>query len=152
MAEFNPVPSTPDVGAVSSGNTPKPTRPGAWQIWLALAVAIAGPLIYTACLGQAYLRSSGLPLYVGLGLGSIWALVLAVRHRRWWVRTVTAVIVITTVGLTILFNQPTPAPTGFASLTLAPDFTLPDEHGQPVSLKAELSRGPVHLVFYRGHW
>ena len=34
----------------------------------------------------------------------------------------------------------------------APDFTLPDAAGQPVSLAALLASGPVVLVFYRGNW
>jgi len=34
----------------------------------------------------------------------------------------------------------------------APDFTLPDAAGQPVSLAALLATGPVVLVFYRGNW
>ncbi len=34
----------------------------------------------------------------------------------------------------------------------APQFTLQDQNGQAVSLQGMLSRGPVLLVFYRGHW
>lgn len=34
----------------------------------------------------------------------------------------------------------------------APNFTLPDAAGQPVSLAALLAAGPVVLVFYRGNW
>ncbi len=34
----------------------------------------------------------------------------------------------------------------------APDFTLPDASGQPVSLAAFRERTPVVLVFYRGYW
>ena len=34
----------------------------------------------------------------------------------------------------------------------APNFTLPDASGQPVSLAALLAAGPVVLVFYRGNW
>jgi len=34
----------------------------------------------------------------------------------------------------------------------APDFTLPDQHGRPVSLAALRARGPVVAVFYRGAW
>jgi peroxiredoxin len=34
----------------------------------------------------------------------------------------------------------------------APDFTLPDHSGTPVSLSETLREGPVLLVFYRGHW
>jgi cytochrome oxidase Cu insertion factor (SCO1/SenC/PrrC family) len=34
----------------------------------------------------------------------------------------------------------------------APTFTLPDHNGQPVELAKLRERGPVVLVFYRGHW
>jgi peroxiredoxin len=34
----------------------------------------------------------------------------------------------------------------------APDFTLPDQHGRPVSLSGLLKQGPVVLTFYRGGW
>jgi hypothetical protein len=34
----------------------------------------------------------------------------------------------------------------------APDFTLPNVAGQPVSLSALRARGPVVLSFYRGRW
>ena len=34
----------------------------------------------------------------------------------------------------------------------APDFTLPDAQGQPVTLTTLLAAGPVVLVFYRGNW
>ena len=34
----------------------------------------------------------------------------------------------------------------------APDFTLPDAHGEPVTLSALLAKGPAVLAFYRGSW
>ena len=34
----------------------------------------------------------------------------------------------------------------------APDFTLPDAYGEPVSLSALLAHGSVVLTFYRGDW
>src|SRR5260370_10215512 len=34
----------------------------------------------------------------------------------------------------------------------APDFTLPDALGQPVTLSALLKQGPVVVAFYRGEW
>ena len=34
----------------------------------------------------------------------------------------------------------------------APDFTLPDASGSPVSLTSFRERTPVVLVFYRGYW
>ncbi|MGB5716490.1 MAG: redoxin domain-containing protein, partial [Gammaproteobacteria bacterium] len=35
---------------------------------------------------------------------------------------------------------------------IAPDFTLPNVTGQPVSLYEVLKRGPVVVSFYRGGW
>ena len=34
----------------------------------------------------------------------------------------------------------------------APDFTLPNAHGMPVTLSEQLAKGPVVLSFYRGAW
>jgi len=33
-----------------------------------------------------------------------------------------------------------------------PDFTLPRAGGGTVSLEGALQRGPVAIIFYRGHW
>ncbi len=35
---------------------------------------------------------------------------------------------------------------------VAPEFTLPDPDGNPVSSKAHLARGPLVVTFYRGVW
>lgn len=35
---------------------------------------------------------------------------------------------------------------------LAPDFSVVDKDGSPVTLEALRRRGPVVLIFYRGHW
>ncbi|MDO6804689.1 peroxiredoxin-like family protein, partial [Wenyingzhuangia sp. 1_MG-2023] len=34
----------------------------------------------------------------------------------------------------------------------APDFSLPNASGEPVSLAAMLANGPVVIAFYRGSW
>jgi peroxiredoxin len=39
-----------------------------------------------------------------------------------------------------------------ASGDAAPDFTLPNARGVPVTLSKLLAKGPVVLVFYRGGW
>ncbi len=47
------------------------------------------------------------------------------------------------------------AQTGPKGLNLndkAPEFNAPDQNGKMVSLKNELKKGPVVLVFYRGQW
>lgn len=35
---------------------------------------------------------------------------------------------------------------------MAPEFSLPDQHGTPVRLADRLAHGPVVLVFFRGGW
>lgn len=44
------------------------------------------------------------------------------------------------------------APASLATEAAAPDFQLPAHDGRVISLATELARGPVVLVFYRGHW
>lgn len=34
----------------------------------------------------------------------------------------------------------------------APDFSLPNPDGKPVTLKDYTARGPVVVIFYRGYW
>ena len=41
---------------------------------------------------------------------------------------------------------------GLAVGERAPEFTLPNQRGEPVRLSDRLSRGPVVLSFYRGVW
>ncbi len=36
--------------------------------------------------------------------------------------------------------------------SIAPELTLPNEAGQPVSLAGLRARGPVVVSFYRGRW
>ncbi len=42
--------------------------------------------------------------------------------------------------------------TPVAEEQLAPDFALPDEQGHTHALADLRAKGPVVLVFYRGHW
>ena len=39
-----------------------------------------------------------------------------------------------------------------SSLTTAPEFELPTQKGDAVSLSSLLERGPVLLAFHRGTW
>ena len=43
-------------------------------------------------------------------------------------------------------------PTTFKVGDQAPDFTLPDAAGRPVTLADYRGQKPVVLVFYRGYW
>ncbi len=60
------------------------------------------------------------------------------------VLTVFAVLVFSAIGQTI--------PEGLSLNQRAPDFAARDQFGQMVSLKDELKKGAVVILFYRGQW
>ena len=55
---------------------------------------------------------------------------------------------VTSCGYWYLETRSAPA----ATEQQAPDFTLPNQDGTPVSLGSLLEQGPAIVVFYRGHW
>lgn len=102
---------------------------------------------------QPFLRSSGVPIWIGAaaGLASSW---LGWRNSRWLARVVVilnvALVAFVTFSFFVAFQLP--AAPQLAKLERAPEFTLPDPTGNPVSLQRQLKTGPVLLVFYRGSW
>lgn len=54
-------------------------------------------------------------------------------------------------SLTVLMKLP-PAEAMARTADTLPDFTLPNQDGVPVTLSSYKGKGPVLLVFYRGHW
>lgn len=50
----------------------------------------------------------------------------------------------------VVFSQN--GPKGLNLNDQAPDFNAKDQNGKSISLKKELKKGPVVLVFYRGQW
>lgn len=125
-----------------------------WPIWIMLILTLAGPLVYMSFMKNPWVRSTGAPMFAIMALGAAGGLVVAVRSRKRWVGAIAGVNVLA-LGFMLFgffYMSRLPADPAFAALTTAPDFTLPDESGTPVSLSGELAKGPVHLVFYRGHW
>jgi cytochrome oxidase Cu insertion factor (SCO1/SenC/PrrC family) len=89
-----------------------------------------------------------------MAAGSAAGVVAARRDTRAWIHGLgvlnVALLLGFVVALFVAFDLPQPA--GVTELTLAPDFTLPDHRGQPVTLSEAWAQGPVLLVFYRGFW
>jgi hypothetical protein len=119
---------------------------------LASLVALAlAPFGWGWTLDQPFLRSTGLVAWVCIALALFLALSAARGDRRGWVRAIAGLqLAVVPLSIWAFF--------GFARLPAtnlperAPDFTLPDQDGRPVTLSHELARGPVLLVFFRGHW
>ena len=51
-----------------------------------------------------------------------------------------------------LTDAPQACETAYREGDVAPDFTLPDQFGHPVSLAQQLKKGPLVLLFVRGGW
>lgn len=132
-----------------------PPRTGcATRAWLGFALAAAGVAAYVLLLGERFLRVSGVaafaPLAVGLGMS-----LLAWRRAPGWATRIAAFL---TVGLAVAFSwvffvvARLPAPSTFERLDVAPDFTLAAGADRSFHLADEVERGPLLLVFFRGHW
>ena len=122
--------------------------------FLSLLLVVAGPFAYMASLENPLMRSTGLPAFALMAVGVVVGLVSAFSRPGRWPRVSAGLAM----ALTALFafgffvGMHIPDSPQFAAVDAAPDFTLPDQTGKPVSLRQELAKGPVLLVFYRGHW
>ena len=136
-----------------------------WMPLVSMAVALAfGIGSYAALTSSgklpAGLRDDPWPMEVIAGAATLVALglaVLAYRQRRLRVvATVCAALAAASTALFLMivhvssYRLPAP-PVELAMGTPAPEFTLPDEAGRPVTLTS-LHDHPTLLVFYRGFW
>ena len=118
---------------------------------LSLVVLVLAPLSWGWTIDRPFLRSSGLTAWILIAVALVLALSAARSDRRLWVRAVAGLQLVALVLSCWAFFV-------FARLPethlpeRAPDFTLPDQDGRPVTFSVELRKGPVLLVFFRGHW
>jgi ferric-dicitrate binding protein FerR (iron transport regulator) len=128
------------------------TRRGGLAV-LSLALLVAAPLSWWWTIDQPFLRRTGATAWVGIALAITLALISARVDRRRWVRAVALVqlsaLGVFAWGFLVVARLPL---TTVEAQEKAPDFTLPDSRGHGVTLSEELARGPVLLVFFRGHW
>jgi len=119
-----------------------------------LALVVVAPVAYVPLMSNATARATGWPAFVVAGLGIALAGWAAARDARKRTRACAVLAVLVTAAWTWLFfgAMRLPPSDTLAKLTTAPDFTLPDELGHPISLRDARARGPVLLVFYRGWW
>jgi hypothetical protein len=119
-----------------------------------LLLLFAGPAVYMLLIDFPLMHATGAPAFALMAAGVAAGLVAAVRDRRIWVRLVCTVDILLLALWTYMFYgwSTLPQPTRLDQLSTAPDFTLPDHTGTPVTLSNALANGPVLLVFYRGHW
>lgn len=130
---------------------PAPVPRHTYRALLSLVVLVLAPLSWVWGIDRPFLRATGLTAWVLLAGALLLALSAARRDRRAWIRGIAglqlAALLLALWGFFVFARMPaTRVP------ERAPDFTLPDQDGRPVTLSAELQKGPVLLVFFRGHW
>ena len=122
---------------------------------LGAALVLLGAFTYVPLLDVPWIRSTAAPNLAAMILGTALGILGAVRiRRRWpWILAVgeSMVTLLFIGGIFGLLRLPA-TPDALPVRAAAPDFTLPDQDGDPVALSSFRGRGPVLLVFYRGFW
>ena len=125
--------------------------PALLSVVLSLA-AIAGYIVF---LRVALVRNHPELYLVAFAVATVIAGVATWRAARWpnFVALGLSVVLLILGGVFNFVLAKIPAaPTVLHVGEPAPDFTLPDASGSPVSLASFRDRTPVVLVFYRGYW
>ena len=140
---------------MSDGAEPAPARTGAprrtWRAVLSLVALVLAPFSWWWTVDQPLLRATGLTAWALLAV-AVWLAASAARvDRRVWVRGVALLQLAAAAFALWAYFVHSRLPVAVTP-ERAPDFTLPDQDGRPVTLARELAAGPVLLVFYRGHW
>ena len=122
---------------------------------IGVALVLIGGISYWFLMDVPWIRSAAIPNTVLIVVG------LALCGAALWQQrsglTIAAAILGGLVGggflisLFVLMQLPPPE-RNWSGRDEAPDFTLPNQDGRPVTLSSFRGRGPVLLVFYRGHW
>jgi hypothetical protein len=128
-----------------------------WLVAASLLLSLAALPAYVLMLRIPFVRNHPEGYVLAFALAGALAVVALVRaRRRRWPAWIALGLATGLLGLGGWFNfsvaRVTGTPVAVAVGRPAPDFTLPDAAGKPVSLGELRGKKPVVLVFYRGHW
>ncbi len=127
---------------------------GRGKALLSLLLVFGGGMVYMALLTVPWVRSTGVPTFILMGIGLLLGVFAWRQDRRVVSRLIVGLDVVLVgifVGYFFVFAR-LPEVAGVNPGELAPQFTATDHHGEQVALADALRQGPVLLVFYRGHW
>lgn len=121
---------------------------------ISLLLVLAGPPLYAATMENRLARSTAWPTLALMTVGTVLGFVAAARRSGRWPKVVAGINVTLLALIVVAFFvlMRLPRSEQFADASTAPDFSLSDHNGRQVNLRQELAKGPVLLVFYRGHW
>jgi hypothetical protein len=126
-------------------------RPRFTLALLGAACAILAPVAYMATVSTPVGGRTGWAMFTTIAAGLTLVLAALLSDRRKRTIAAAALAAFFALAWTAMFFIALKTPPTSA-LATAPDFTLLDEGGHPVSLAQERAKGPVLLVFYRGWW
>jgi hypothetical protein len=124
---------------------------------LGVLVAIGAAAAYVLLLRVAVVRNhpEGYVIAFALATGLSALAVARAQTPRWpaWLALgFTSLVLIAGAWFNFVFTRVPDIPTALRVGEPAPDFSLPDASGRPVTLADYRGQKPVVLVFYRGYW
>ena len=124
---------------------------------LSSLVAIAAVAAYILLFRVALVRNHPEAYLVAFAVAAALAVLALVRAqgRRWpaWIALAfSGLVLIGGAWFNFVAAQVPDTPTALRVGERAPDFTLPDASGRPVTLADYRGKKPVVIVFYRGYW
>ena len=122
---------------------------------LSAAVAVGAIAVYVLLFRVAAVRNHPEGYVVGFAVATALAALALARARRWYAWLALGLSTLLLLGgawFNFVAARVPLTPTVLRVGEPAPDFTLPDAAGRPVSLADYRGRKAVVLVFYRGYW
>ena len=122
---------------------------------VSLAVSLGSIVGYFVFLHVPTVRNHPALYLAGLALGTVIAAAATWRTPRWpnlAALGVSAALLVLGGYFNFVFSRLPASTTTLRVGEAAPDFTLPDATGKPVTLSSFRDGAPVVLVFYRGYW
>jgi len=122
-----------------------------------VAVAIGAVAAYLLLFRVAIIRNHPEGYVIAFALATALAALAVARaqRRRWpaWLALgFTGLLLVAGAWFNFVAARVPATPTALHLGERAPDFTLPDATGRPLSLAEYRGRKPVVIVFYRGYW
>ena len=122
---------------------------------LSVVVAVAGIGVYVVLFRVALVRNHPEIYVVTAAIATVLGVLALRRSRRWpsWLALgFSALLLAAGAWLNFVAARVPDTPSALRVGEPAPDFTLPDAGGRPVTLADFRGRKAVVLVFYRGYW
>ena len=126
-----------------------------WPALLSVVVSLGAIAGYVALLRAPAVRNHPELYLLAFAVATVIAAAATWRAARWpnFVALGLSVVLLILGGyFNFVLAKIPPGPAVLRVGEPAPDFTLPDATGAPVSLASFRERTPVVLIFYRGYW